>query len=335
MTRRITRREFGQNLAALIALLGPVRVAGTAAARETGRPSRVGVLLVGPSLESNEVHVFKQALREAGYIEGSNIAIEWRHADGDYDKAKRLAVELVQAHVDAIVSDGTIGTHAAKRATSTIPIVMCLVSDPVGAGLVDNLAHPGGNVTGLTIITNELSAKQLQLLTDAIPRAERVAVLWNPATPYHPKAVEDLKAAAPSLGLKLSFLAVRAPKDLDTAISTAIRAQTEAVYVIGDPLFYAHRTVLLTGALKARLPVITGFRGYVSDGALLSYGPNLDHVFRRAAEYVAKILKGTKPGDLPVERPTKFELVINLKTAKALGIEVPQSLLLRADEVIQ
>ena len=261
--------------------------------------------------------------------------IEWRYAGGDYGKVPGLATDLVQRHVDVIVSDGTIGTRAAQRATSTIPIVMCLVSDPVGSGLVANLAHPGGNVTGLTIVTNELSAKQLQLLKDSIPRVTKVMVLWNPDTPYHPKAVEDLKAAAPSLGIKLKFGAVRSPEDFHTAMLTASRAQAQAVYVIGDPLFYAHRGILLKQASKARLPVIAGAKEYVRDGALMSYGPNLDHVFRRSAGYVDKILKGAKPGDLPIERPTKFELVVNLRTAKALGIEIPQSILLTADEMIR
>jgi len=335
MTRRTARREFSRGVAALVACLGPINLLRLAGAREPASPWRIGVLLVGPSLEGREAQAFRQGLLDAGYAEGRDLVIEWRYADGDYDKVSGLAIDLVQRHVDVLVSDGTVGTRAARRATSTIPIVMSLVSDPIGAGLVANLAHPGGNVTGLTIMTNELSAKQLQLLTESMPRVARVAVLWNPATPYHPKAVEDLKAAAPSLGIKLIFVAARASEDFDTAISTASRGQAQAVYVIGDPLFYAHRTVLLKRASKARLPVITGSREYASEGALISYGPNLDDVFRRSAGYVDKILKGAKPGDLPVERPTKFELVVNLRTARALGIEIPQSILLSADEVIR
>ena len=334
MIRRVSRRAFISSIAALTGSAIAV-VRHDAHAQQPASPRRIGVLLVGPSLEGMEAEAFRQGLRAAGYVEGRDVMIEWRSAHGDYDRVAALAVDLVQSKVDVIVSDGTVGTRAAKRATSTIPIVMTLVSDPVGSGLVANLAHPGGNVTGLTIITNELSAKQLQLLKESIPGATKAAVLWNPATPYHPKAVENLKAAAPSLGIKLSFLPVRTREDFDTAISAASRAQAEAVYVIGDPLFYAYRTVLLKRASKARLPVITGARAYVTEGALMSYGPNLDHVFRRAAGYVDRILKGAKPDDLPIERPTKFELVVNLKTAKALGIEIPQSILLSADEVIQ
>jgi putative ABC transport system substrate-binding protein len=304
-------------------------------AQQPASPRRIGVLLVGPSLESKEAQAFRQGLLDAGYAEGRDVVIEWRSAEGDYARIPTLATDLVQSKVDVILSDGTVGTRAAKRATSTIPIVMTLVSDPVGSGLVTNLAHPGGNLTGLTILTTELSAKQLQLLKDAIPRLTRVAVLWNPDTPYHPKAVEDLKAAAPSLAIELSFVGVRTPEQFDPAFSTVSRAHAQALYVIGDPFFFAHRTMLLKRASKARLPVIGGAREFAADGALMSYGPNLSDVFRRSAGYVDKILKGAKPADLPIEQPTKFELVINLKTAKALGITIPESILVRADEVIR
>ena len=246
-----------------------------------------------------------------------------------------MAADLVQSKVDVIVVDGTLATRAAKRATSTIPIVMALVADPVGSGLVANLAHPGGNVTGLSMMATELSAKRLQLLKETIPRLTRVAVLWNPDTPYHPKVIEDLKAAAPSLAIELNFVGVRTPEQFGPAFSAVSRAHAQALYVIGDPFFLTHRTTLLKLASKARLPVIYAEREFADEGGLMSYGPNLGDEFRRSAGYVDKILKGAKPGDLPIEQPTKFELVVNLKTAQALGITIPESILLQADEVIR
>jgi putative ABC transport system substrate-binding protein len=298
-------------------------------------PWRIGVLLVGPSAESKELQAFRQALRDLGYVEGRDLAIEWRSADGDYDKVAELAADLVQRKVDVIVADGTVGTRAAKRATSTIPIVMVLVADPVGSGLVTNFAHPGGNVTGPSMMIPELTAKQLQLLKEAIPQVARVAVLWNPATPYHPKVIEELKAAAPSLSIELSFAGARTPEEIRPAFSAMTRARAEALYVIGDPFFLSHRTTILKLASEARLPVITVGRQFPDAGALLSYGANLTDLFRRAAGYVDKILKGAEPGSLPIEQPTKFELVINFKTAKALGITIPPSIIQRADEVIR
>jgi len=331
--RRPSRRAFINSVAAVVAGSAIAVVPHGARAQKPASPRRIGVLLVGPSPESKEAQAFRQGLRDAGYAEGRDVVIEWRSAHGDFDQIAQLAGELVQRKVDVIVVDSTVAAQAAKRATSTIPIVMTLVSDPVGSGLVTNLAHPGGNVTGLTILTTELSAKLLQLLKDAIPRLTRVAVLWNPDTPYHPKAVEDLKAAAPSLAIELSFVGVRTPEQFDAAFSAVSRVHAEALYVIGDPFFFAHQTTLLKRASKARLPVIGASRA--NEGALMSYGPNLGDVFRRSAGYVDKILKGAKPGDLPIEQPTKFELVVNLKTAKALGLSVPQSILQQADEVIR
>jgi len=335
LSRYLSRRAFVHSVAAATAGCAIAIVLRGAHAQRPASPQRIGVLLVGPSPESKEAQAFRQGLGDAGYVEGRDVVIEWRSANGNYDKVAGLAADLVQSKVDVILSDGTVGTRAAKHATSPIPIVMTLVSDPVGSGLVTNLAHPGGNVTGLTIMTTELSAKQLQLLKDALPRLTRVAVFWNPDTPYHPKAVEDLKAAAPSLAIELSFVGVRTPEQFDPAFLAVSRAHAEALYVIGDPFFFAQRTTLLKRAAKARLPVIGGAREFANDGALMSYGPNLADVFRRSAGYVDKILKGARPGDLPIERPTKFELVVNLKTAKALGLIVPQSILQQADEVIR
>jgi ABC-type uncharacterized transport system substrate-binding protein len=224
---------------------------------------------------------------------------------------------------------------AVKHATSTLPILITLVADPVASGLVANLAHPGGNVTGNTIMTTELSAKRLQLLKQTIPRLTRVAVLWNPDNPTHPRMIEEIKAAAPSLSLEVSFVPVRTPEEFATAFSAISRAHAQALYLLENPLFYQQKMTLAKLASKARLPAIYGWRGFADAGGLMSYGANYEDLMRRSAVYIDKILKGANPGDLPVEQPTKFELVVNLKTAKTLGITIPQSILLRADEVIR
>ena len=322
-------------LAFALACLIPLGLASAADAQQAGSLRRIGVLLVLFSPESKEAQAFRQGLRDAGYAEGRDVMIEWRSANGDYDQVPRLVGELVQRKVDLIIADSTVATRAAKRATSTIPIVMATIADPVGTGLVASLAHPGGNVTGLSMMTTDLSAKRLQLLKEVIPRLTRVAVLWNPDTPYHPKAIQEIKAVAPSLSIKLSFVGARTSKDFSAAFSAVSRAHTQALYVIIDPYFFNHRMTLLALASKARLPVIYGEKNFAEAGALLSYGPNFGDMFRRSAEYVDKILKGAKPADLPIEQPKEYELVINLKTAKALGLTIPESILLRADEVIR
>jgi putative ABC transport system substrate-binding protein len=290
---------------------------------------------VAYSPEDKQPQAFRQGLRDAGYAEGRDVVFEWRSAHGDYDQLPSLAADLVQRKVDVIVVDTTRVAQAVKRATSSIPIVMAVVADPVGSGLVDNLARPGANVTGLSLMTADLTKKRLQLLKEAIPRLFRVAVLWNPGTPFHAAAIQDLKAAAPALSTKLTFVAVRRPEQLSAAFSAASRAHAEALYVLDDPLFMTHRTRLLEPTSKARLPAIYGQREFTDEGGLMSYGTSFGDMFRRSAEYVDKILKGAKPGDLPIEQPTKFELVVNLKTARALGITIPESILVRADEVIQ
>jgi len=335
MKRRISRRAFTRDLAAFLGSLGLFCLPVKAYPQKPALPRRIGVLLVLLSPESKEAQAFRQGLRDAGYAEGRDVVIEWRSANGDYTRVPELAADLVQRKVDVIVADTTLATQAVRHATSTIPIVMALVADPVGSGLVTNLAHPGGNVTGLSVMLAELSAKRLQLLMEAIPRLTRVAVLWNPATPYHPKAVEDLKAVAPSLAIELKFVVARNPEEFGPAFSAISRTHAQALYLLDAPLFFTHRTTLLKLASKARLPVISGEKPFADAGGLMSYGPNYGEVFRRSAGYVDKILKGAKPADLPIEQPTKFELVVNLKTAKALGITIPQSILLQADEVIR
>jgi putative ABC transport system substrate-binding protein len=290
---------------------------------------------VGFLPESKDAQEFRQGLRDAGYAEGGDVVIEWRSANGDYDRVPELVADLVQRKVDVIVADSTKAALAAKQATSTIPIIMAVVADPVGSGLVASLARPGGNVTGLSLMLAEISAKQLQLLKETIPRLTRVAVLRNLANPWHTKVVEDLKAVAPSLSIELSVVGVRTPEEIGPAFSAISRARAQALYVIGDSLFFAHRATLLKLASKARLPTIYPARENVDAGGLLSYGPNFGDLFRRSAGYVDKILKGAKPGNLPIEQPTKFELVVNLKTAKALGLKIPDSLLVQATEVIK
>jgi putative ABC transport system substrate-binding protein len=290
---------------------------------------------VALSPESKVAQQFRQGLRDAGYAEGRDVVIEWRSASGDYDQVPRLVADLVQRKVDVIVVSSTVAAQAVKRATSTIPIVMANVADPVGSGLVASLARPGGNVTGLSSMTIELSAKRLQLLKETIPRLTRVAVLWNPDTPPHAKVIENLKAAAPSLSIELSFVSVKTPEEFDAAFSAVSRARAQALYLLEDPLFYVHRMTLAKLVSKARLPAIYGQREFVDAGGLMSYATNVGDLYRRSAAYVDKILKGAKPADLPIEQPTKFEFVVNLKTAKALGITIPESILLRTDEVIR
>jgi putative ABC transport system substrate-binding protein len=327
----VKRREF-------ISLVGGAAAAwplAAAAQQQVTSPRRIGVLLVGLSPESKEAKQFRLGLRDAGYSEGRDVVIEWRSANGDYDRVPELVADLIRNKMDVIVQDSTIGTDVTKRATSTIPIVMALVLDPIGSGLVGNLAHPDGNVTGLSMMATELYPKRLQLLKEVNPQLTRVAVFWNPDHPFHAKAVEILKAIAPSLSLELSFMGVRTPEQFGPAFSDVSLAKAQALYVVEDPIFFAHRMPLLKLASSARLPTIHETRRFPEAGALMSYGPDLYDLFRRAAIYVDRILKGAKPADLPVEQPTKFELVINLQTAKALGLEIPDRLLALSDEVIE
>jgi putative ABC transport system substrate-binding protein len=304
-------------------------------AEQASSPRRIGVLLVGLAPESKEAQQFQQGLREAGYTEGKDLVIDWRSADGNYDRVPELVTDLIQRKVEVIVVDSTVGTEVAKQLTSTIPIVMALTVDPVGSGLVKSLAYPGGNVTGLSMMTTELNSKRLQLLKEMNPQLPRAAVLWNPDHPFHAQVVEALKMIAPSLSIKLSSVGMRTEAEFGPGFADVSRAKAQALYVAEDPVFFAHRATLLRLAAAARLPTIHELRRFPEAGALMSYGPVLDDLFRRSAFYVHRILKGAKPADLPVEQPTKFEFVINLKTAKALGLTVPPSLLARADDVIE
>ncbi len=334
MIRRLSRRAFVSSLAALAASPAIALKPQSVYAQQPVAPRRIGVLRVVPP-DDKDVQGLRQGLREAGYTEGRDVVIEWRSANGDYARVPELVDDLVQRNVDVIVVETTLASEVVKRLTSTIPIVLSVVADPVGSGLVTSYAHPGGNVTGLSLMAVELGAKRLQLLKEAIPRLAHVAVLWNPDTPFHPKAIADLKAAAPALSLKLSLVGARTPDEYGSAFSEISRTHAQGLYLMDDPFFYVHRTTLLNMVAKARLPTSYSDRPFVAEGGLMSYAPNAGDMYRRSAGYVDKILKGATPGDLPIEQPTKFELVVNLKTAKTLGIKIPQSILLQADEVIK
>lgn len=331
----VSRRAFTFALTALAARVGLGGLPSGAEAQLPASRRRIGVLLVLLLPEGKEARAFRQRLRDAGYVEGRDVVIEWRSANGDYGRLPQLAADLVERKVDVIVADTTPAIRAAQGATSTIPIVMAIVADPVGDGLVASLSQPGGNVTGLSIMLAELSAKRLQLLKEAAPSLTRVVALSHPPTPYHAKAVENLRSLAPSLAIELSVVSVRTPEEILPAFEAVNRAHAQALYVIDCPPFFTHRTTLLALAAKARLAVISGERPYSDEGGLMSYGPSYEDQLRRSAEYVDKILKGAKPNGLPIEQPVKFVLVVNLKTARQLGITISESIVLRADDVIR
>jgi putative tryptophan/tyrosine transport system substrate-binding protein len=293
----------------------------------------MGVLTAGQWPEET-MQEFRQALAEAGYSEGRNVVIEWRPAGGHFDRLPQLAADLVQSKVDVIVADGTVAIRALRSATSTIPVVMAFVSDPVGSGLVSNLVHPGGNITGLSMMTTELSVKRLELLKETLPGLSRVAVLWNPDTPPHKKTVQLLTAAAHSLSIHLKFVAARTPEEFDSAFSAMRRWRAQALDVLEDAMFTTHRAAIYKLTLESRLPSIYWDRMFAA-GGLMSYGTWQGDYLRGAVAYMDKILKGANPSDLPIQQPTKFELVVNLKTARTLRITIPESILLRADKVIQ
>ena len=299
-----------------------------------GKTVRIGYLAFrsGPSpLEE----AFRQGLRELGYVEGQNIAIEYRWADFKPDRAETLAAELVRLKVDVIVTGGgSVPALAAKQATQTIPIVFS-VGDPVRYGIVASMRRPGGNLTGVDNFTPDLNVKRLELLTEAVPGVSRVAVLANPASQATAEALKELEGAAQALRVKLHVLEAREPQEIDAAFAAMARERAEALLELTNPMFFVHRERLADLAAKHRLPAMFHAREYTEAGGLLSYAPSFAATYRRLATYVDKILKGAQPGDLPIERPTKFELVINLKTAKALGLTIPSMVLFQATEVIR
>jgi ABC-type uncharacterized transport system substrate-binding protein len=324
------RRQF-------ITLLGGAAAAWPLGARaqQPGKLPTIGFLGTSTSLAMNRwVTAFVQRLRELGWIEGRTVAIEYRWAEGQYEHLTEIAAEFVRLKVDVIVTYATPPVVAAKQATAIIPIVSAVMGDPVGTGLVPSLARPGGNVTGLSVLTPDLAGKRLELLREVVPGLRRLAFLGNVSNPITVLEMGEVQLAARTLGLDLVTLEIRRPEDIVPAFET-LKSGAQALYVAGDPLVLTNRVRINTLALVARLPAFYNERAYVEAGGLMSYGVNWPDLFRRTAELVDKILRGTKPGNIPVEQPTKFDLVVNLTTAKALGLDIPPTLLARADEVIE
>jgi putative ABC transport system substrate-binding protein len=320
-------------LAFIVMVLG---VGAIATAQQPKKVPRIG-WLTGSSLSAMtaRIEAFRQGLRELGYVEGKNIVIEWRSAEGKTERVPALAAELVGLKVNVIVSGGPLVTRAAKEATSTIPIVMAFDNDPVGNDFVASLARPGGNITGLSNLAPEISGKRLELLKEIIPRLSRVAVFGNSNEPGNPQSLREIELAAGAFGVQLQHLDVRDPKDIETAFRAATKGRADAVLVLTSLVMNFRQKQIADLAIKSRLPAIYYATEFVEAGGLMTYGASITDLYRRAATYVDKILKGRKPADLPVEQPTKFELIINLKAAKQIGLTIPPNVLARADRVIK
>jgi putative ABC transport system substrate-binding protein len=331
MTASIRRRDF-------ITLLGGAAATWPLAARaqQAGRIYRIGVLETSPAA-SNAANfdALRKGLRELGYVEGQNLVLDYRSADGRPERYPQLVAELLHLNVDLIVTRGTPAVMAAKNATETIPVVMAASGEPVGTGVVAGLARPGGNVTGLSALTTELVAKRLELMRETVAGIRRIAFLQNMGNPVAPSQWEELNTAALSLGLEAQLLDVRKPEDIAQAFDTAIAQRADAILVGNDTVTLVHRRQVVELAVKHRLPAMYNNREFIDAGGLMAYGVSYPDLYRRAAIFVDKIFKGAKPADLPVEQPTKFELMINLKAAKALGLDIPATVLARADEVIE
>ena len=328
--RRVARRQF--LIAAGLLLAAP----HTVSAQPTKKPYRVGFLSTGRPTDNRLQRAFLRGLSELGWVDGKNMAVESRWAEGKFERLPGLAAELVGLPVDVIVVTTTQCALAAKGATRTIPIVTVVIGDPVATGLVTSLARPDGNITGLTFVAGaEMGGKLLELFKKAVPHASRIAVLWNPTNPMHRHLLKEAESGARKLTVQVQPIAAGSLDALDGALAALARERPDAILVVPDPLFFLTRQRLLDFAAKNRLPAMYGWREPVDEGGLMAYGPNMPDLFRRAAIYVDKILKGAKPADLPVQRPTKFELVVNLKTARALGITIPPTAALAADELIQ
>jgi putative tryptophan/tyrosine transport system substrate-binding protein len=308
-----------------------------AAAQQPTKIPRIGYLgLISPSVSSARIEAFRQGLRELGYVEGKNIVIEWRHNEGKLDRVPALAAELVRLKVDVIVANGPPAARAAKEATVAIPIVMMQVGDPVESGFVASLARPGGNITGLSTLAPELSGKRLELLKEIVPKLSRVVVFGTSTSPDNAPSLREVELAAKAFGVNLQYLDIRDARDIETAFRAASKGRAEAVLMMVEgAVGGGHRTKILELAVKNRLPVIYSNSQFVEDGGLMAFGVNFADLSRRAATYVDKILKGAKPADLPVEQPTKFEFIINLKAAKQIGLTIPPNVLARADRVIR
>jgi ABC-type uncharacterized transport system substrate-binding protein len=321
-------------LVSILFVAVPLAVAAIAEAQQLKKIPRVAYLTaVSPSVNPARHEAFRQGLRELGYVEGKNIVIEWRYGEGKLDHLPALAAELVRLKVDIIVTGGALPTRAAKEATSTIPIVMAQNTDPVGSGFVASLARPGGNITGLSTLAPEISGKRLELLKEIVPRLSRVAVFGT--SPDNAVSLSEVDLAAKAFGVQLQYLDVLGPKDIEIVFRAVSKGRADAVLVLTSPVINSQRTEFVELALKSRLPAIYPFPEYVEAGGLMTYGVSFIDLTRRAATYVDKILKGAKPADLPVEQPTKFEFIINLKTAKQIGLTIPPNVLARADKVIK
>jgi putative tryptophan/tyrosine transport system substrate-binding protein len=308
----------------------------TADAQQPTKVPRIGFLSgTSRSTISARVEAFRQGLRELGYVEGKNIVIEYRYAEGKFDRLPALADELVRLKVEVIVTAGPQPTRPAKEATSTIPIVMAHDPDPVGSGFVASLARPGGNITGLATLAPEISGKQLELLKEIVPRLSRVAVFGTSTRPGNAQSLKETDLAAGTLGVRLQYLDVLSSKDIETVFQAASKGRAEAVLVLGSPVLTSHRTQIVELAVKSQLPAIYISAEMVEVGGLMTYGVSYTDLYRRAATYIDKLLKGAKPADLPVEQPMKFELIINLKAAKQIGLTIPPNVLARADRVIK
>ena len=320
----------------ILVLVALLALGVIAEAQQPKKVPRIGFLgASSASVLAARIEAFRQGLRDLGYVEGKNIVIEWRSAEGKLDRLPALAAELVRLKVDVIVTTGPAPTRPAKEATSTIPIVMAFDNDPVGNGFVASLARPGGNITGLSTLAPEISGKQLEVLKEIVPRLSRVAVLGSSTTPGNAQSLKETELAAGAFGVKVQYLDVRDPKDIDTAFQATGKGRADAILVLTSPVFNPYRTEIADLAAKNRLPAIYSTPEFVEDGGLMTYGVSLTDLYRRAATYVDKILKGAKPVDLPVEQPTKFEFIINLKAAKQIGLTIPPNVLVRADKVIK
>jgi putative ABC transport system substrate-binding protein len=307
-------------------------------AQQAGRVRRIGVLLEAISSDpefSRRVAVFKESLRAIGWIEGQNLLIETRYSEGKPERRRPLLTELIDSKVDILVIQGIQLQLAARDATSTIPIVMPGTGDAVGTGLIASLARPGGNITGLTLVATQQSTKRLQLIKDIFPSLTRLGLVWNHAVASHQLQIKELEIAAPALGIELHRITIHHPEGIEAGLQSAIQANAQAIMTLDDPVVQSYRLRIIEFAMRNRLPVMGEFKANAEAGALMSYGPDQLDMWRRAASYVDKILKGAKPANLPVEQPTKFDFVINLKTARALGLEIPTMLFTRADEVIE
>ena len=328
------RPRAPRGVVALVAALSLVLAAVDLGAQPQGKIARIGFLHPASPPNTN-ADAFRQSLGELGYVEGRSVVIEFRWAESQLDRLPRLAAELVDLKVDVIVVGSTPAIKAVAQATRTIPVVMTVVADPVADGLVKSLAHPGGNITGLTLISPELSGKRIELLREAAPRLARIAVLWNPANPAHTYTLRDSEAKARTLGLQTIPVQMRHPEDLERAFAVAVRERASALFVLDDTFLFLERQRIIDLAIRNRLPTVSGISGFADAGALLTYGARQAELYRRAAIFVDRILKGAKPANLPIEQPTSFELVLNLKTAKSLGLKIPEPLLLRADRLIE